>query len=52
MKFIVEENNTLIEAFYTHIDLKGQEYKIAQKYFRLCTFCGFYVHKIHKKCTI
>ena len=34
------------------IFLKGQEYKIVQKYFRLCTFCGFYVHKIHKKCTI
>ena len=32
--------------------LKGQEYKIVQKYLRLCTFCGFYVHKIHKMCTI
>ena len=25
--------------------LKGQEYKIVQKYLRLCRFCGIYVHK-------
>jgi len=24
--------------------LKGQEYKIVQKYLRLCRFCAFYVH--------
>ena len=30
----------------------GQEYKTVQKDLRLCRFCGFHVHKIHKICTI
>ena len=30
----------------------GQEYKTVQKDLRLCRFCGFHVHKIHKIWTI
>ena len=37
--------STSSKDFNVFLDLKGQEYKIVQKYFRLCTFCGFYVHK-------
>ena len=32
----------------SHGSLKGQEYKIVQKYLRLCRFCGIYVLLVKK----